>query len=94
MLLAGDDYAGAAAMPATPLALPRVKPVNPGAGQAVSFDASFARAADGSTDGLTYYWDFGDGTHATGKTVSHTFAGAIHADVKLALAAFSAAGVW
>ena len=48
----------------------------------VSFDASFARDADGTTDGLTYYWDFGDGTHATGKTVSHTYSAAQWADVE------------
>jgi hypothetical protein len=85
MLLAGDNYAGATAMPSTPLAYFESSPVNPDAGQAVSFDGGFARAADGTTAGLTYYWDFGDGTHATGKTVSHTFASATYADVKLAV---------
>ena len=61
-------------------------PVNPTDTNTVSFDAGFARAADGTTDGLTYYWDFGDGTHATGKTVSHTYSGALWADVKLVVA--------
>ena len=43
-------------------------PVNPTTTLTVTFDASFARANDGDTDGLKYYWDFGDGTHAVGKT--------------------------
>ena len=42
-------------------------PVNPTSTLTVKFDASFARAHDGDTDGLKYYWDFGDGTHAFGR---------------------------
>jgi PKD domain len=91
MLLAGDDYAGSTAMPTAPVAYFETSPVNPDSTTTVSFDASFARAADGSASGLTYYWDFGDGTHATGKTVSHTFSGPIYADVKLAV---GKGGVW
>jgi chitinase len=60
----------------------------------VSFDASFARGADGTTDGLSYYWDFGDGTHATGKTVSHTYSAAQWADVKLVVAEGSDDSSW
>ena len=60
----------------------------------VSFDASFARGSDGTTDGLTYYWDFGDGTHATGKTVSHTYSAAQWADVKLVVAKGSDDSTW
>jgi hypothetical protein len=85
LLLAGDDYAGSTAMPANPVAYFETTPVDPTSTTTVDFDASFARAADGSTSGLTYYWDFGDGTHATGKTVSHTFSGPVYADVKLAV---------
>jgi hypothetical protein len=85
LLLAGDDYAGSTAMPTTPVAYFETSPVNPTSTTTVSFDASFARAADGSTSGLTYYWDFGDGTHATGQTVSHTFSGPVYSDVKLAV---------
>jgi hypothetical protein len=85
MLIANDDYAGATAAPTSPVAYFETSPVKPASTTTVSFDASFARAADGSTDGLTYYWDFGDGTHATGRTVSHTFSGPTWADVKLAV---------
>jgi hypothetical protein len=85
MLVGGDNYAGAGAAPTTPVAYFETTPVNPTSTTSVDFDASFARAADGTTAGLTYYWDFGDGTHAVGKTVSHTFSGPIHADVKLAV---------
>jgi hypothetical protein len=85
MLVGGDNYAGAAAAPTTPVAYFETTPVNPTSTTSVDFDASFARAADGTTAGLTYYWDFGDGTHAVGKTVSHTFSGPIYADVKLAV---------
>ena len=60
----------------------------------VSFDASFARGADGTTDGLTYYWDFGDGTPATGKTVSHTYSAAQWADVKLVVAKGADDSTW
>jgi PKD repeat protein len=91
MLLAGDNYAGATAAPTTPVAYFETSPVNPTSTPTVSFDAGFARAADGSTAGLSYYWDFGDGTHATGKSVSHTYSGPIYADVKLAV---GKAGAW
>jgi hypothetical protein len=91
LLLAGDNYAGATAKPTTPVAYFETTPVNPKSTLTVSFDAGFARAADGSTAGLEYYWDFGDGTHAVGKTVSHTFSGPIYADVKLAV---GKAGAW
>jgi PKD repeat protein len=91
LLLAGDGYAGSAAMPTAPVAYFETTPVVPASTTTVSFDAGFARGADGSSAGLTYYWDFGDGTHATGKTVSHTFSGPVYADVKLAV---GKAGQW
>src|SRR4051812_40421258 len=94
LLLAGDNYAGAAAAPTAPVAYFETTPVNPAQTTTVSFDAGFARTADGSTDGLTYYWDFGDGSHATGRTVSHTYSGPVFADVKLAVGKNGAWGVY
>jgi hypothetical protein len=94
LLLAGDDYAGSTAKPTTPVAYFETSPVKPASTLTVTFDASFARGADGSSDGLTYYWDFGDGTHATGKTVSHTFSGPVYADVKLAVGKSGSWGVY
>ena len=52
----------------------------------VKFDASFARADNGETDGLKYYWDFGDGTTRRGMKVSHTYTSSTWADVKLVVA--------
>src|SRR5262249_15793235 len=83
LLVSGDNYLGHAAMPTGALAYFETSPVNPAAGQAVQFDAKFARTKTGGTGGLQYYWDFGDGTHATGKTVTHTYASPQWADAKL-----------
>jgi PKD repeat protein len=58
-------------------------PVNPTSTNTVTFDASFSRAKSGGTAGLKYYWDFGDGGHTLGKTVTHTYSGPQWADVKL-----------
>jgi hypothetical protein len=85
LLLAGDDYAGAAGQPSTPLAYFETDPVKPASTPTVSFDAAFSRDDNGKTKGLRYYWDFGDGTHAVGRTVAHTYSEPIYADVKLAV---------
>src|SRR4051794_4254668 len=86
MLVSSDKYLGAVDAPKGNVAYFETTPVNPTSTRTVSFDASFARNADGTANGLTYYWDFGDGTHATGKTVSHTYPAAQWADVKLVVA--------
>jgi PKD repeat protein len=92
--VSNNKYLGATPAPTGTVAYFETDPVNPTSTKTVSFDASFARAADGSTDGLSYYWDFGDGTHATGKTVSHTFAAAQWADAKLVVAKGSDDSTW
>ncbi len=51
--------------------------VNPTSGFAkvtlFTFDASGSTDPDGPTTGLTYRWNFGDGTTAVGKIVTHTY---------------------
>jgi PKD domain len=85
LLLAGDDYLGSTAHPSKPVAYFETSPAKPDGTLTVSFDAGFSRDPRGSGKGLTYYWDFGDGTHAVGQRVTHTFSGPIYADVKLAV---------
>jgi PKD repeat protein len=60
---------------APPTAAFTFSPTEPQPGKAVFFNASGAKAADGRviTD---YFWDFGDGSTASGAAVSHTFADA------------------
>jgi hypothetical protein len=94
LLVSGPKYLGAADAPKGTVAYFETDPVNPASTKTVSFDASFARGADGTADGLSYYWDFGDGTHATGKTVSHTYSAAQWADVKLVVAKGSDDSTW
>ncbi len=94
LLVSNSKYAGAVDAPTGNVAYFETTPVNPTDTKTVSFDASFARGSDGTTDGLTYYWDFGDGTHATGKTVSHTYSAAQWADVKLVVAKGSDDSTW
>jgi hypothetical protein len=83
LLVSSDDYLGAVPQPKSTHAYFESDPVNPTSTKTVTFDASFARDWNGNTGGLKYYWDFGDGTHATGETVTHTYASPIWADVKL-----------
>ena len=49
----------------------------PTATTTVTYDAGFSRTQNGDTDGLEYYWDFGDGSAArrrrTDPKVTHTF---------------------
>ncbi|WP_299122612.1 FG-GAP-like repeat-containing protein [uncultured Winogradskyella sp.] len=54
-----------------PVALFTASTVNGPAPLSVDFDASASTDADGDT--LSYFWDFGDGTTASGITASHVF---------------------
>src|SRR3954451_7954534 len=94
LLVSDSKYLGAVTAPKGNVAYFETSPANPANTRTVSFDASFARGSDGTTDGLTYYWDFGDGTHATGKTVSHTYTAAQWADAKLVVAKGSDDANW
>jgi PKD domain len=85
LLLANDSYLGSTRRLSKPLAYFETDPVKPTSTRTIQFNASFARNSNGSTSGLKYYWDFGDGTHAVGEKVSHTYSGPIYADVKLAV---------
>jgi hypothetical protein len=85
LLLAGDNYLGAVPRPDRPVAYFETTPARPDHTLTVTFDAGFSRDADGRTSGLKYFWDFGDGTHAVGARVTHTFTGPTFADVKLAV---------
>ena len=83
LLASGNDYLGAVPAPTGTIAYFETNPVKPTSTKTVTFDASFARTLDGGKAGLQYYWDFGDGTSGTGETVTHTYASAQWADVKL-----------
>ena len=83
LLASGSDYLGAVPSPTGTVAYFETSPVKPTATKTVTFDASFARTQDGGKAGLQYYWDFGDGTSATGETVTHTYSSAMWADAKL-----------
>jgi hypothetical protein len=85
MLLAGDDYLGAESHPTGPVAYFETTPAQPDSTLTVTFDAGFSRTSTGTSTGLKYFWDFGDGTTATGRRVTHTFSGSSWADVKLAV---------
>ena len=65
-------------------------PKKPTSQTTVSFDAGFSRAKDGKADGLTYYWDFGDGSALVATKnpiIQHTFpTQAAWRDVKLLVA--------
>jgi hypothetical protein len=83
LLISGNDYLGAVPKPTGTVAYFETDPVRPSSTLTVKFDAGFSRAQDGGVAGLQYYWDFGDGTHAVGKTVTHTYASPQWADAKL-----------
>jgi hypothetical protein len=84
LLLSGDGALGATTQP-NALAYFETSPVKPDTTRTVTFDAGFSRDGSGSTSGLKYFWDFGDGTTTatTSPTVTHTYSSPTYADVKL-----------
>src|SRR5581483_995700 len=94
-VIASPQEGGAVAQPNRPIAYFEMTPRKPTAQTTVSFDAGFSRTKSGDTDGLTYYWDFGDGSPmlmTTDPTIQHTFpTQAAWYDVKLLVAG---AGQW
>jgi hypothetical protein len=79
-LVSRPEYGGASARPRGPVAYFETDPVKP-ATEKVGFDASFSRSLGGGA--LRYAWSFGDGTHATGAHVSHTYTRKGFEDVQL-----------
>ncbi len=81
--------------PKRPIAYFEMTPRKPTAQTTVTFDAGFSRTKSGSTDDLTYYWDFGDGSpmvKTENPLIQHTFpTQAAWRDVKLLVAG---AGQW
>jgi hypothetical protein len=87
-VLAGDAYGGSEAMNSNPVAYFETTPAKPFLTSTVTFDASFSRNGRGQSRGLTYFWDFGDGTTmaTTSPTVTHEFSSTPKwYDVKLAV---------
>ena len=86
-VIASPEEGGAVPKPDRPIAYFEMTPKKPTAQTTVTFDAGFSRKADGKTNGLTYYWDFGDGSpvvSTTDPTIQHTFpTQAAWRDVKL-----------
>jgi hypothetical protein len=74
-LIQRSDYGGADPKSTGPVAYFETVPARPASTNVVTFDASFSRGAAGSTTGLKYFWDFGDGTTLATKsqTIVHTF---------------------
>ena len=87
-VIAGDNYGGSEPKSSNPVAYFETSPAKPFLTSHVTFDASFSRNGGGQTHGLTYYWDFGDGTTmaTTTPTVTHDFSSTPRwYDVKLAV---------
>jgi hypothetical protein len=92
-VLAGDAYGSAQARTGNPVAYFETVPAKPFLTSTVTFDASFSRNDGGQARGLSYFWDFGDGTTmaTTNPTVTHQFASTPRwYDVKLAVRSGSA----
>jgi PKD domain len=89
-VIASPQEGGAVTQPKRPIAYFEMSPKKPTAQSTVTFDAGYSRTKSGSTDGLTYYWDFGDGSPmvmTTDPLIQHTFpTQAAWRDVKLLVA--------
>src|SRR3954469_12892111 len=94
-MMASPQEGGAVTQPSRPIAYFEMTPRKPTAQTTVTFDAGFSRTKSGSTDDLTYYWDFGDGSPMVmtdNPLIQHTFpTQAAWRDVKLLVAG---AGTW
>jgi hypothetical protein len=88
--VSSDALGGKVAKPNRPVAYFEQSPKKATATRSVTYDAGFSRDANGSTEGLTYYWNFGDGSpviRTTHAQIQHTFPGqAAWYDVKLLVA--------
>jgi len=87
-VLTNPAYGGAQPRSGNPVAYFESVPAKPFLTSTVTFDASFSRSGRGQTRGLTYFWDFGDGTTmaTTNPQVSHTYSSTPSwYDVKLAV---------
>jgi len=87
-VVSNDAYGGSEPKTSSPVAYFETTPAKPFLTSTVTFDASFSRNGGGQTKGLTYYWDFGDGTTVatTNPRVTHEFASTPKwYDVKLAV---------
>jgi len=82
-LLARPEYVGRSSRPTGPVAYFETAPENPAPGSTVSFNAG--AAADVAGSGLTYAWDFGDGSKGSGVSPNHTYRSAGWYDAKLAV---------
>jgi hypothetical protein len=86
-LIQRDQYGGAVPKSSGNVSYFETEPAKPTTTNTVTFDGSFSRAPDGSTAGLKYFWDFGDGRTAatTNQKVTHTYASTSphYYDVKL-----------
>jgi hypothetical protein len=74
--VASDALGGKTAKPSHPVAFFEQSPKKATATRTVTYDAGFSRDENGDTEGLTYYWDFGDGSpvvQTKSAKVTHTF---------------------
>src|SRR5262245_5841041 len=75
-VIASPEEGGAVDKPNRPVAYFEMTPKKPTAQTTVTFDAGFSRNTGGGTNGLTFYWDFGDGSPVVSTddpTIQHTF---------------------